>query len=917
MAPRIVRAVLFLYPPGFRDRFGDEWLEVVEWRARQRSGRQNANIRMFGVLLRDAVRALPTAYASVAADRVAGGYRRLGAMLRRIMPFTGGGPESRRRERPRPPIIEPLSSDIRYAIRGLARNPLFTIAAVLSLGLGVGANTAIFSVVNAVLLRPLPYENPDRLAIVWNEINAGLSRLPVSPAQLLALREEDEVFESVSGIWATTATLFDDDEPTHVSVGQVTPNFFPVLGIEPILGRQFLESEAGIGPGQGVILSDGFWRQQFGADPDIIGRTIRIERAANVVLGVMPRGFKLMLPSDGGIPERLDVYVPLPRSLAFAPPGPRYLRIVARLHRGVDQARGEEAVKAAAQRSRERYTEIAAMGDDFTLVPLHADSVRGLQPVLYALLGGVGLFLLLASVNVASLLLARTTGRSREFAIRSCIGASTPRIVQQLLAESLLLAGLGGVTGLGFGWWGVKLLWALRPDGLTRVDAVGLDPTVLGFTLAAAVASGVIFGFAPLTQLSRMEPAGDLRQGHSAATRHSQRTRQLITAAEVAIALVLLIGAGLMAQTFARLQRVNVGFDPDRLLTFTVSLSPQRFPTDEERGGLARQIETELAALPGIVAAGAGSHLPFATWANWSQSAPPEGVPDSERDTYHFDHRAVTSDYLESIGAHLVAGRFFEEHDDLSQQPVIIIDEAIAERAFPDENPIGKRLHSTRYLDTSFEPTWATVVGVIDGIRDRSPSLPSGGQVYWPYAQSPRWELTYVLRTEGNPADQVEVVRSTVTELRRDLAPSNFRVMDEYVATATADTRFTALLATIFSGMAIVLATLGLYSVITYSTMQRSNEIGVRIALGARGKDIVRSVLGEGVRLCVLGVVVGLTAAIGLTRFMTALLFDVSPTDPVTFGSVAVFFLGVALLASYLPARRAMRVDPIKSLRME
>ena len=459
----------------------------------------------------------------------------------------------------------------------------------------------------------------------------------------------------------------------------------------------------------------------------------------------------------------------------------------------------------------------------------------------------------------------------------------------------------------------------MRPEGLTRVDAVGLDPTILGFTMAVAVASGVIFGFAPLSQLSRMEPAARLRQGNSAATRRSQRTRKLITAAEVAIALVLLIGAGLMAQTFARLQEVNVGFDPDRLLTFTVSLSPQRFPTDLERGQLARQIETELAALPGVVAVGGGSHLPFATWANWSQSAPPEGVPptDSERDKYHFDHRAVTPDYLTAIGARLVSGRFFEEHDDMSQQPVIIIDDAIAERAFPGEDPIGKRMHSVRYVNTSFEPTWAVVIGVIDGIRDRSPALPSGGQVYWPFAQSPRWELTYVVRTEDDPSDLTDRVRSTVTGLRRDLAPSNFHVMDEYVATATAETRFTALLAAIFSGLAMVLAARGLYSVITYSTAQRSSEIGLRIALGARGKHIFASVLGEAIQLCVIGVVVGLVGAIGLTRFIASLLFDVSPTDPFMFGSMAVFFLGVTLLASYLPARRATRVDPIEALRME
>ena len=915
---RILRLVLSLYPAGFRDRFGDEWLEVVEWRAYQRRDRRHAAVRVLGLVLRDAVRALPVAYAGAVSEFSIRILRRTATVVRKLVPlrFAGSTPEPPRRTH-RAPLAESLRSDIRYAIRALIRNPLFTSAAVLSLGLGVGANTAIFSVVNAVLLRPLPYAEPDRLMIVWNEINAGLSRLPLSPAELLALREEDDVFEGIGGIWGTTATLFENDEPTHVSLGLVTSNFFPVLGVGPSLGRRFLPSETGAGEGRGVILSDEFWRQQFGADPGILGQTIRLEGAETVVLGVMPRGFKLMLPPDAGIPARLDVYAPIPWSLAASPPAQHYLRIVARLRPGIDLPRGQASVTAVAARGRETYTELAATGDEFTLVPLHADSVRGLEPVLLALLGGVGLLLLLAAVNVASLLLARTTGRGREFAVRACLGASTPRLIQQLLAESLLLTGLGGVVGLVLGWWGVSILWALRPDGLSRVDAVGLDPIVLGFTLIVAVAAGVIFGFAPLTQLSRLEPGGSLRQGGSAVTRGSQRTRKLVTATEVAIALVLLIGAGLMAQTFARLQRVDVGFDPERLLTFTVSLSLQRFPDDEVRGQLARRLERELAALPGVVAVGGGSHLPFATWANWSQSAPPEGVPESERATFHFDHRAVTANYLESIGARLVSGRFFEEHDDLTQQPVIIVDEVLAARAFPGEDAVGKRLHSTRYVGASFVPTWAVVVGVIEGIRDRSPARSSGGQVYWPYAQSPRWELTYAVRTEGAPSQMVDDVRSQVTGLQRDLAPSNFRVMDDYLATATADTRFTTLLATIFSGMALVLAALGLYSVMAYSTTQRSREIGMRIALGARSKDIFASVLGEGVQLCVLGVGIGLAAAIGLTRFMAALLFDVSPTDPITFGAVALFFLGVALLASYLPARRAMRVDPIESLRAE
>ncbi len=762
-----------------------------------------------------------------------------------------------------------------------------------------------------------PYDNAERLAFVWNEFStAGLSRIPLSPIELLELRKETEVFEAVAGVWATTGTLFTDDEPTHLSTGLVTPNFFSTLGIEPAIGRNFLPSETGIGPGQGVLLSDELWRQHFGADPNILNTTIRIDAQETPVLGVMPRGFKLMLAADAGIPERLDVYSPIPWPLAAMPADQHFLRVVTRLKPGITSTRGDEVVKAAAQRLRERYAEIAASGDEFTLVNLHDDVVRDLRPVLVALMTGVALFLLLAAANVASLTLARASGRHHELAVRACLGASTRRITRLLLAESIVLAAIGTVSGLLVGSWSAKILWRLRPEGLARIDSIIVDANVLVFTAVVAVLATVAFALAPIWKLARRDLSASIRTRTGESMR-TARTTRLITAAEVALALVLLVGAGLMARTFSQIQRADVGFNPERLLSFTVALSVENFPTDDERGSIAQQIENQLPLVTGVVEAGGTSHVPFGTWANWSQSAPPEGTPDDEQDLFHFDHRAITPKYLPSIGARLMAGRWFEEHDDQTRQPVVVIDRAVAEFAFPGTDPIGRRMHSTRYENATFVPTWAIVVGVIENIRDRTPATPSAGQVFWPFAQSPRWELTYVMRTDVEPNAVIDEVKSRLDAIRHELAPSNFRIMDSYLAEATANTRFTAMLATIFSGLALLLASLGLYGVITYSTSQRKNDIGIRMALGAPSHRIFRSVVGESVLVSGVGIVVGVIVAIGVTRFMSSLLFNVSATDPLTFLSVVSIFLAVAVIASYLPARRAARVDPIESLRPE
>jgi len=916
MTGRGTRFLLFLYPRDWRRRFAHEWSEIVEWRQAHLRDSTLGGFRLFAGLLVDTLRAVPAAYASVIADRIADFVR--GRRNRRTQPggqYRGGryqagrvGPGS---------ISGALSQDFRFAVRSLIRNPLFTCAAVSSLALGIGPNTAIFSIVNAVLLHPLPYHQPDRLAIVWNEFpKSGLARLPLSGVELQALQQRANLFEDAGGIWATTRTVLGPDEPATVSAGLITPNFFTVIGVPPALGRTFTRDETGTGVPTGAIVSNEFWRSHLGADPGAIGTSLTVDGADVSVVGIMPAGFKLFFPPDGGIPERLDIYLPLPWELSRLPPDQQFLRVIGRLDEGVDLSAAQRQVATVASGLRQTYPEIAATGDRFSVVPLHAETVRAARPVLLALMGGVGLFLLLASANVASLILARTTTRGREMAVRVSLGASKLRLAQMLVVESALITALGAIAGFWVGTACTDLLWGLRPEGIARIDSVHPDLTVLVFTVGVSAVAGILFGLAPLAQMSALRPIRSLRLGNMLAGRGSVRARKIVTATEIGVALVLLIGAGLMIQTFAKVRSSDPGFEPEGVLTFKVALALRRFPEDEERARLAYELERTLRELPGVEAAGATSHLPFADWANWGGSAAPEGVAEAERDAYFVDHRSITPGYIGAIGARLIAGRDFAEEDDRSSEPSVIIDRTYADRTFPGGGAIGKRLYATRYRDGVFENTWAVVVGVADDVRDRSPSVPSAGQVFWPFAQSARWELTYVVRTVGDPGAILDDVRGAIAGLQRNLAPLDVRTMDEYVADATAQNRFVALLGAVFSSLAFVLGALGLYGVITYSTAQRSQELGIRVVVGARTVDIVKDVVREGVLLGLSGVAIGVVAAFGLTRFLGSLLYDVSPTDPATFIGTSLAFLAIAVCASVGPALRATRVDPLESMRV-
>ncbi|HKJ01071.1 MAG TPA: ADOP family duplicated permease, partial [Longimicrobiales bacterium] len=705
------------------------------------------------------------------------------------------------------------------------------------------------------------------------------------------------------------------DTPVQASAGRVTPNFFSVLGVPPALGRTF-GPEGSEGPRPlGVVISYEFWQGAFAGAPDILGRSLRVDGAATDVIGVLPEGFKLLFPPDGSIPERLDVYVALPWNLRNLPAAQQYLRVVGRLAPGMDLTGAQRAVDAVTERVHEVYPELAATGDRFSVHPLHGDVVRAARPVLAALLAGVGLLLLLASANVASLVLARASVRQREMAVRSSLGATRGRLAQLVVLESLVIGLLATVVGLCVGALGSRILWSLRPEGIARIDTVDLDGTVVAFTLTVSLVATLLFGLAPLSALGKAGPAQSLRAADGRSLGAGRRAREWVTVVEVALGMVLLVGASLMGQTLARVGQADLGFSPERVLTFKVSLSERLFPTSEERWEIARGIDRRVSGLAGVAGAGATSHVPLGTWANWAADASPEGVPESGRDAYFADHRSVTPGYFAAIGATLVEGRFFDAGDDGASAPVVILDQAMAERAFPGEDAVGRTLNPSRYVGGGFETTPATVVGVVADVRDVSPARPSGGQLFWPFAQSARWELTWVVRAEDDATALLPRIREEVRAVSPDLAVANVALMDDLRREATGDVRFVALLGGIFSVLALALAALGLYGVVTYVAVQRAPEFGLMMVLGARPRRILGEVLRSGVVLGGAGVAVGTVAAVGLTRFLRSLLYGVSPTDVWTFGGVASFFLVVVLAASLGPALRAVRVDPAAIMR--
>jgi predicted permease len=821
--------------------------------------------------------------------------------------------------------FEALRSDLRYGARSLRKNPGFALVAILTLALGIGANTAIFSVVNGVLLDPLPYADPGRLAFIWAALDeAGYQRAPLSGPELNDLRQRSRLFDDFGSIWSTSGALIEEDEPEALRLGLVTANFLPLLGTPPARGRLFLPEDEGAGAPKRVILSDRLWRNRFGADDGAIGRDIRIDGGwgfpggTYTVVGVMPPGFRLILPPDAGVPAVVDAFVPFENDLAGGNRGVGFLRTVGRIKRDTTLAAANSEITAIGQALKAEFTEYAATGKALSAESLHGDAVRSIRPVVLALLGGVSFVLLIACANVANLLLARAAGRRKEISIRIALGASRLRIATQLLTESLLLAVIGGAAGLLLAAWGLDLLLALRPGSLPQPDAVGLSMPVLGFAMTISILSGLLFGLAPMVDSCRVELNDSLKAaGGRGGSAPRQRTRNLLVIGEIALGVILLIGAGLMLRTFVGLQRVDPGFDSGQVLTFRLSLPAARYPTPQEMAHFSRELEREIGALPGVEAAGAINQLPLDDLPNWSTSYRSEADDEAAMQSQEADARVVTPGYLRAIRARLIEGRLFESSDDEQARKVIIVDESLARRTWPGESALGKRLQIELWGGRGFVTTWSEVVGVVAHVRHHSVARQVRPQVFAPFAQGPRNQMGIAVRAGVDPALLAGPIRQAVAALDKDLAPARFLPMAGYVSESTGGERFTMILAAVFAGVALLLASIGLYGVIACSVSQRAWEFGIRMALGARRASILRMVLGQGLGLILLGVAAGIAGALVLTRFLESLLYGVSPTDTATFAVIPLLLAAVALVACYLPARRATRVDPMAALRQE
>jgi predicted permease len=812
--------------------------------------------------------------------------------------------------------IETTLRDVAIAWRLLWKTRGFAAASIATLALGIGATTAIFSVVNALLLQPLPYRDADRLVFVWQDLtDAGYPRAPLAGPELVDLRTRSTLFDGFGGIWANSATLSGDHEPEHLRIGLVTADFFSLLGAEPALGRTFRADDEAQSASPGVVLSWALFERRFGADPSIVGQRIEMNRRPTTVLGVMPRSFRLLLPPDAAVPDDLQAWQLLNASFTRWPRGQQFLRVVGRMKAGATLDAAQQEIAAIAAQVGREFRDYGPSGATFYAVGLHDDGVREVRPALLALFAGVGILLLIACVNVSGLLVTRAAARGPETALRMALGAGRGRLARQCAIEGLVLGVLGGAAGLVVARGGLALLLAARPATLSRIDAAGLDPAVLAFAAAVAVTWGVLFSLAPLAEMFRSDLAAMIqrrgRQASPAPVRYSARAALVVV--QIALSVALLVGAGLLVRAFERLQRVDAGFRADGVLTFRIPLSAPRYASLDARNTFSRELRTRVGALPGVRAAGAMSHLPYENLPNWGGPYLPEGTTDASAARVA-DSRAISPGLLEALGATLIEGRDFTEDDTPKAPLVAIVDASLAARTWPGQSPLGKRLRADPF--TSGEASqWLTVVGVVQHLRHRRPDRELGEQLYFPAAQAPRNPMAYAVRADGDPSQLAPAIRDAVRPLDPTLPVYDVRLLDEYVAGARATRRFTMTLAAAFAAVAVLLACIGVYGVTAYGVALRRQEFGVRMALGARTRQIVGLVLREGRRLTAAGLALGACGAAAVAALLRSQLFGISPLDPATYVAAFAVLATAAMLACFVPAARAVRTRPLDALR--
>jgi len=810
-----------------------------------------------------------------------------------------------------------LRHDVRLALRKLRLRPGFSVVAVLTLALGIGASAAIFSVVNGVLLSPLPYAEPERLIVVRTDLPRQGTSPPSAPLELADIAQGVASLESIGGIWYRPAALTDDaSEPEDIDMAFVTAGLLPTLGVAPLLGRHPLPEEDVDGAEPVIVLAEHLWQRRYGADPDIVGKRIEMDDMPHTVVGVMPPGFRVHLPPDMSMPVQVDAWV------TFGGPYDSYNRnfrifnVIGRLRPEATLADLDAELASSAARVREEHSEYGGTGYDLRAEPLDASVVAGARPLLLLLSGAVGLVLLIVCANVANLYLARAAELRRDAGVRRALGATRGRLLRGLAIECAVVTGLGAAAGVAIAWWAILALPLLAPADLPRIQEVALDLRVLAFITAIAAVSALAFASVTALALRRSTDASALRAGARAAGgASSSRLRGGLLVAELALSLMLMIGVGLMVRSFANLAAVDTGYETNGVVTFKMSLVDTHFYYSEPRkiADFYHNVSEQVSALPGVEAAGVTSYLPTLV-RSMSPYAYETGGVVTEWGAATADRRHVTPGWMEAIGARLLAGRLFDSRDDLDHPNVVIVDNKLAAKAWPGQDAVGKRLQVAVFIDGRTTPTWAEVVGVVQHLR-HDPAGEGVEQVFIPHAQSPMRTTVLTVRTEQDMPTLGEAVSSIVRRLDGDQPVGVAVPMSDYVDAMLAARTFALTLLSAFSAVALVLAVLGTYGVVSYGVSQRTREIGIQMAIGATPGDVVRSIVVGGAKFAAVGIAVGVVGAAIMVRFLAGQLYGVEPTDPVTFVTLAGAMALVAMVACWVPARRASRLDPTLALR--
>jgi len=800
-----------------------------------------------------------------------------------------------------------MLNDLRYALRQLLKAPSFTAIAILTLALGIGACTAIFSVVNTVLLRPLDYPEPGRIVIVRETQLPQFPEFSVSPPNYLDWEKQTKSYEYLAAYTGAGLNLTGEGEPQRLLGVKATAHYFDAYGVKPVLGRMLLPEEDAPGKNHVVVLSYPFWQRVFGGTRDVVGRAVQLNGEPYTVVGVAPIGF--------GLTSKVDVWTPMafkPDETANDARGGHYIGVVGRLRPGVTVAQARAELEVIASQLAKQYPD-SNKGWGILMMPLQDYSVRDVRPVLYTLLGAVGCVLLIACANLANLLLARATARHREISIRAALGASRGRLVRQLLTESVVLSLCGGAAGVILARWGLYALLALAPTSLPRISEIHLDSGVLIFSLALSIITGLVFGIAPAWLAARADVNEALKQGTRGSTEGGARgrLRSALVVLEVTFALMLLGGAGLLARSFMQLAHVDPGFAPENATLLRLALPAKKYAMPEQQTAFADALLERVKVLPGVQSAGITHSMPLA--GDYVLGFNIEGRPAiAPSDLPSTNYYAVTPDYFRAMGIRLIRGRIFTPQDDAKAPRVAIINETMARQHFPNEDPIGKRINITQGPDA-----WRQIVGIVGDIKQYGVDKATSAQSYEPFAQVPFSSLILVIRTNGSPAALLGALRPAVYAVDKDQPVGTIRPLEEIMAESIARQRFAMTLLTVFSLVALIIAAVGIYGVMAYSVVQRTGEFGIRMALGAQQRDVLCLVLAQGGKLVGLGLIIGLAGTLAASRAIGSMLFNTSAQDPLTLGSITLLLGAVAFIACLLPANRATKVNPIEALRAE